>query len=211
MDRQAICQNLVEPQVRVVLLWGISATPQTSPRDLDLHLVGSTARPTLTGGTAAGRGAPSDRFHIGYANGTSQMSYNETTGAYLGYPGDSAGTKSTASWVLDDTSYGGPEAMNIFRYGGGQYAKGIYSYSVYKYASSATANSGWGTQTISMYVWDSQGLVTKVSFPSNLSSVTGYWKALKINISGNSRAKRTIVEGGGFFSGDYTTKSSMDW
>ncbi len=115
IGQQALCQVLVEPQVRAVLLWG------SNPRDLDLHVVGPTAK-------TASDGAPTNRFHIWY----DERSWDENTGKYTA-AGNPDGTSSTTSLVQDDTTSFGPEAINLFGHGTG-YAFGTYTWSVYDYS-----------------------------------------------------------------------------
>jgi uncharacterized protein YfaP (DUF2135 family) len=209
INRQPLCETLSEPQVRVILTWG------STPADIDLHLVGPTAGTISTDTTGVN---PSNRFHIGYKDSTSpygmsddcyNFSFDEGTAAYV-TGRDQYGSKSTVSLVLDDTDGYGPEAINLFRFNGSQFAKGTYTYTVYRWS----ANSGtWGTDSISMAVYDSGGMVRENLFPSSVdpSSVGRYWKAMKIKILGNMRSKRTIIPVNEFDSLTYYTKSTLDW
>lgn len=203
---QALCEILQEPQVRVVLLWGLT------PTDLDLHVTGPSNSSVIADGT------PNNRFHVGYigtggtADSDYNKSFNEKTGAYpLG--GDPGGVKSTTSLVQDDYVGGyGPEAINLFRWGGVQYARGFYTYTVYRW--SANGNT-WGTNPITMRIYDSQGMARELNFPGPPGTDLRYWKAFKINIQGNSRSSRqiTIINQFSSFTGgqDWRTKSSLDW
>jgi hypothetical protein len=193
---QALCEVLQEPQVRVVLLWG------ATPEDLDLHLVGPTTKTLTTGNTGVN---PNNRFHTYWS---SQKSFNESTGTYYSN-GDPGGVRSTASLVQDDTTSYGPEAQNLFRWGGGQFARGYYTYTVHRWYSSL--GSTWGTIPITMRIYDSQGMARELNFPGPPSTDLTYWKAFKINIQGNSRAQRSIIILNQFGTLDYSTKSTLDW
>lgn len=199
LGSQAMCEVLDEPQVRVILLWGGRTSSPTDPSDLDLHLVGPTNK------TVSVDGAPNNRFHIYWSN---SKSFNENTGAYIaGAMGDLTGTQSTSSLVQDDTTYFGPEAINLFRYGGNQYVYGVYTYTVHRWS----ANGGsWGYSPITMRVYDSQGMAREINFPSGAPS-DRYWKAIKINIQGIGRANRTITVYNQFGTLTYDSKSSMNW
>jgi len=196
IERQAICEILTEPQVRVILLWG------DVPSDLDLHLVGPTTK-TITNGNDGND--PTNRFHTYWSN---QKSYSEATGQQIADP-DWYGTSATASLVQDDTTSYGPESMNLFKTGGVQFAKGVYTYTIHNWSYE---NGSWGTAPITSRIYDSGGLVREVNFPSGDPTLYAiYWKMFKINIQGNSRSKRTITVVNQFDSLNYLSKSSMDW
>jgi hypothetical protein len=196
IERQAICEILTEPQVRVILLWG------ATPTDLDLHLVGPTTKTITVDNSGVN---PTNRFHTYWSN---QKSYSEATGSHSS-AADWYGTSATASLVQDDTTSYGPESMNLFKTGGVQFAKGVYTYTIHNW--SYEGNS-WGTASITSRIYDSGGLVREVNFPSgDPTSYARYWKMFKINIQGNSRSKRTITVVNQFDSFTYNSKSTMDW
>jgi hypothetical protein len=192
-SRYALCEILTEPHVRVIVQWG------DSPSDLDLHVVGPTAKNNTSDGT------PNNRFHV-YWHG--HKSWDENTGAYAS-GADPTGTSSTTSLVQDDTNSYGPEAINLFGYGSG-YANGIYTFTVHNFS-----NSDWyaSTTPTTMRVFDSQGLVMQMPLPTGAGSNIWYWKMIKINISGQSRNQRVITVDDTFASPNltYSSKSSMNW
>jgi hypothetical protein len=121
MGRQALCELLIEPQVRFVYQW------DSHPSDPDIFLTGPTSK------DASAWGLPANRFYIRSA----LKNYNEATGVQWGGitdNGDWYGTSSTASLVQDSVTGYGPEAINLYRYGGVQYAKGMYTFTVHRYA-----------------------------------------------------------------------------
>lgn len=203
ISNQAICAHLVEPQVRVIVLWG------PAPADLDIHLVGPTSVAQDTD--------PSNRFHVYYG----ADSFDESSGTYSN-DGDIYGTSSTASLVQDvwpgndltpDGGFG-PEAINLWRYGGVQYARGIYTYSVRNYSQ-----TDWyaGQKDITMRIYDSQGLRREIIMPTGADdprNTTRDWKALKITVLGNSRSKRLIYvpsQNVFFNGGNNGSKAGFDW
>ncbi len=202
--RYALCEILDEPQIRVIVLWG------STPVDLDLHLVGPTYQNETTLGT------PNDRFHTYWVN--SYKSYNETDGSYIPGTynatldrevGDIEGTMATASLVQDDVTSYGPETMNIYRLGAVQYARGIYTYTLHRYSDNGFT---WGTNPITMRVYDSQGMVREINFPSTPPDPDlRYWKIFKINIQGSSRSRRTLYVVNQFDNLSLGNKESMDW
>ncbi len=193
--RYALCEILVEPHVRVIVQWG------PNPRDYDLHVVGPTDNADT--GDSRWDGAPTNRFHV-YWSG--HKSWNENTGRYLS-GADPSGTSSTTSLVQDDTDGYGPEAINLFGYGSG-YDYGIYTYTVHKY----TSTGSWHDYPVTMRVFDSQGLVEQISVPSTDPASNRYWKALKINCQGPSRAQRTVtVENTWANFSSYSSKSELNW
>lgn len=222
MGRQAICAYLVEPMVRTIALWG------AKPDDLDLHVVGPTAQTVTEADTAYNN--PQNRFHVGYIGYTTnawQYNYNELTGLYERGQGgsstvpDRAGTKSTTALVQDVypgnpyTGAGyGPEAINLWRYGGVQYAKGIYTYTLRNYSG-----TNWyaGGRNIIIRIYDSQGMVREIIMPQGANdpgNTTRDWKAVKINIQGNSRSKRFIfvpTQNIFFNAGVDRNKAGFDW
>ncbi len=210
MGRQAICAYLVEPMVRAIVLWG------QYPNDLDFHVVGPSAKKvTETYGSG-----PEDRFHVGYVSPW-QYNFNEATGGYEWSNPDRAGTRSTTALVQDvysgnpltGTGYG-PEAINLWRYGGVQYARGIYTYTVRNYSQTNWYQS---PQNITLRIYDSMGMRREVIMPRGANSpgsTTRDWKAVKINIQGNSRAKRTIIvpsQDVFFNAGNNNNKAGFDW
>jgi len=222
MGRQAICAYLVEPMVRTIALWG------SVPQDLDLHVVGPTAQTVTEADTTYNN--PQNRFHVGYIGYTTnawQYNFNELTGLYERGPGgsstvpDRTGTKSTTALVQDvypgnpNTGAGyGPEAINLWRYGGVQYAKGIYTYTLRNYSG-----TNWyaGGRNIIIRIYDSQGMVREIIMPQGATdpgNTTRDWKAVKINIQGNSRNKRYIfvpTQNIFFNAGFDRNKAGFDW
>ncbi len=211
ISNQAICAYLIEPQVRVIVLWG------PRPKDLDLHVVGPSAK-TVTETYGSG---PNNRFHVGYV-APWQYNFNEATGTYEWSNPDRDGTRSTTALVQDVypgnplTPGGGygPEAINLWRYGGVQYARGIYTYTVRNYSK-----TDWyeGKQNITLRVYDSIGMRREVIMPTGASdpaNTTRDWKALKINIQGNSRAKRYLYvpsQSVFFNAGTDNNKAGFNW
>lgn len=211
ISNQAICAYLIEPQVRVIVLWG------PRPRDLDLHVVGPSAK-TVTETYGSG---PANRFHVGYVTPW-QYNFNEATGTYEWSNPDRDGTRSTTALVQDVypgnplTPNGGfgPEAINLWRYGGVQYARGIYTYTVRNYSE-----TDWyaGNQNITLRVYDSLGMRREVIMPTGASdpgNTTRDWKALKINIQGNTREKRYLYvpsQSVFFNAGADNNKAGFDW
>jgi|GEM_PF-1628874 len=202
IGRQAICEVLAEPALRVIVLWG------PTPEDIDLHLVG----PTTIGDTDTG--SPNDRFHVFWS---SHKTWDEVLGDYIAGDGDSfsngdtTGTKSTASLVQDITSGGyGPEAINLYRHGSVQYPRGVYTFTVHNWDGDPWVPDGY---SITMRVYDALGMAREINFP--VTGWTGanprYWKAAKIDIQGIGRSKRKIHVVNQFGSLDYSSKSSMDW
>jgi hypothetical protein len=189
--RYAMCEILSEPHLRIVVQWG------SSPSDLDLHVVGPTNRAVTSDGT------PNNRFHV-YWNNQKSFDENKTSNFYSS-GSDPNGTSSTTSLVQDATSGYGPEAINLFGYGAG-YANGIYTYTVHKYSSGGT----WYDAPVTLRVFDSQGLVMQLSVPTGAGTLR-YWKAIKINISGQSRSQRVITVQNTFDTLTYSSKSSMNW
>ncbi len=129
MGRQALCELLMEPQVRFVYQW------DSHPSDPDIFLTGPTSK------DLSGYGTPANRFVIRSA----LKNYNEATGQQWGGitdNGDWYGTSSTASLVQDSVTGYGPEAINLYRYGGVQYAKGMYTFTVHRFAYTARDTSG---------------------------------------------------------------------
>jgi hypothetical protein len=222
MGRQAICAYLVEPMVRTIALWG------SDPKDLDLHVVGPTAQTVTEADTTYNN--PQNRFHVGYIGYTTnawQYNFNELTGLYERGQGgsstvpDRTGTKSTTALVQDvypgnpNTGAGyGPEAINLWRYGGVQYAKGIYTYTLRNYSG-----TNWyaGGRNIIIRIYDSQGMVREIIMPQGATdpgNTTRDWKAVKINIQGNSRSKRYIfvpTQNVFFNAGVDRNKAGFDW
>lgn len=224
MGRQAICAYLVEPLVRVIVLWG------QYPNDLDLHVVGPTSQTVTEADTNYNN--PQNRFHVGYIGYSStawQYNYNEQTGLYERGTGgsttvpDRTGTKSTTALVQDVypgnpiTGAGyGPEAINLWRYGGVQYARGIYTYTVRNYEG-----TDWyaGGINIVVRIYDSQGMVREIIMPTGANdpgNTTRDWKACKITIQGNSRSQRyiyvpSILQGVFFNAGVDRNKAGFDW
>lgn len=222
MGRQAICAYLVEPMVRTIALWG------AVPEDLDLHVVGPTAQTVTEADTNYNN--PQNRFHVGYIGYSStawQYNFNELTGLYERGQGgsstvpDRTGTKSTTALVQDvypgnpNTGAGyGPEAINLWRYGGVQYAKGIYTYTLRNYSG-----TNWyaGGINIIIRIYDSQGMVREIIMPQGANdpgNTTRDWKAVKINIQGNSRSKRYIfvpTQNVFFNAGLDRNKAGFDW
>ncbi|MCX8122680.1 MAG: carboxypeptidase-like regulatory domain-containing protein [Spirochaetes bacterium] len=223
IGRQAICAYLVEPMVRVIVLWG------QNPQDLDLHVVGPTSQTVVEADTAYNN--PQNRFHVGYIGYTNykwQYNYNELTGAYergddkssTTVP-DRTGTKSTTALVQDvypgNTITGsgyGPEAINLWRYGGVQYARGIFTYTVRNWSG-----TDWyaGGRDVIVRIYDSQGMVQQILMPQGATdpgNTTRDWKAVKINIQGNTRSKRIIyvpTQGVFFNAGVDRNKAGFDW
>ncbi len=204
LGRQAMCKELTEPQVRVVVLWGFT------PSDLDLHLVGPT-------NVTPADGAPANRFLVYWSN---HKSYSEKTGTFSN-SGDPSGTTYTASLVRDvtagydngdGTSGGyGPEAINLFRAAGVQYVRGLYTYTLRDWTNQSDPTAAkWLAYPITMRVYDSQGLVREINFPSVAADVN-CWKAIKINILGNSRSQRYINVVNQFGNIADSSKSGMDW
>lgn len=191
VGQQALCQVLAEPQVRVVLLWG------AAPADLDLHVVGPTAKAVTVDG------APSDRFHVYWNN---RKSFDENTGNYTA-GADPSGASSTTSLVQDDTNSYGPEAINLFGHGVG-YPRGVYTFTVHNYSS-----TNWYAAPITLRIYDSQGLVQELPIPNGGGS-DGYWRAFKIDIQGPSRAQRTVTVSNTFAAApnnSWNSKSTMNW
>lgn len=203
IERQAICAHLVEPQVRVITLWGYY------PRDLDMHLVGPTSK-TISSGDPDGA---TNRFHVGYVGGY-HYNYNEATGTYETATPDRDGTSSTAALVQDDVSGYGPEAINLWRYGGVQYARGIYTYTIRNYSETNWYQSA---TNIIVRVYDSQGMRQQIIMPTGAddpADTTRDWKALKITVQGNSRAMRPIYvpsQNIYFNAGSDNSKAGFDW
>ncbi len=195
MGRQAICEILSEPQVRVIVLWG------NTPDDLDLHLVGPSSQ------NVSDSDGDSDRFHT-YWSG--HKSFDEITGGYSG-SGDTTGSSSTASLVQDITSGGyGPEAMNLYRHAGVQYARGIYTFTVHNWSGTTWMPAG---SAITMRVYDSLGMAREINFPTTGWSASNprYWKAAKIDVQGIGRSNRKIHVVNQFADLTYGSKESMDW
>jgi hypothetical protein len=189
VDRQALCEILTEPHLRVVLLWG------ATPVDLDLHVVGPTAKTVSTDGT------PNNRFHVFFQ---SVKSFNENTGAYTA-AADPTGASSTTSLVQDDTTSYGPEAVNLFGVGSG-YANGVYTFSVHKWSNGGT----WYDFPVTLRIYDSQGMAREIPIPNGAGALR-YWQAFKIDSQGNSRAQRTLTVVNTFATLTYDSKSSMNW
>jgi hypothetical protein len=185
--RYALCEILAEPHLRVVVQWG------SSPRDLDLHVVGPTNKSVNP--------APTNRFHVYWNN---FRSFDENTGTYSS-SGDPDGTSSTTSLVQDSRQGYGPEAINLFGHQSG-YANGIYTYTVHNFSQ-----SDWYTAPITMRVFDSQGLVMQLSVPNGAGQNLWFWEAIKITITGESRSQRTIQVQNTFNNLTLGSKSSMDW
>ncbi len=225
IGRQAICAILVEPMVRVIVLWG------QYPEDLDLHVVGPTSQ-SVTEARDDSPASPANRFHVGYIGVTGtgwQYNYNELTGLYERGTGgsttvpDRSGTKSTTALVQDvypgnpitGSGYG-PEAINLWRYGGVQYAKGIYTYTVRNFSG-----TNWyaGGINIIVRIYDSQGMVREVIMPQGANepgNTTRDWKTVKINIQGNMRSKRyiyvpSLLQGVFYNAGPNYYKRGFDW
>jgi hypothetical protein len=204
IGRQAICEVLTEPQVRVIVLWG--ATPQ----DLDFHVVG----PTTYGDAES---TPNNRFHVYWST---HKTFDEVIGDYVTGDGnswdygDTLGVKSTTSLVQDvRASYYpgyGPEAINLYRHNTTQYSRGIYTYTVDNWSQTTWVPSG---SAITMRVYDSLGMAREINFPSSgwSGATPRYWKAIKINIQGIGRTKRIIYVINQFGSLTYDNKTSMDW
>lgn len=181
LDNLAVCEFLPPYQVRVVVQWG------ENPKDLDLHLVGPTAK------------LASGRFHIYY----NRKSYNENDGTYP-YGADENGTRSTASLVQDDTRSYGPEAINIFNFGSG-YALGTYTYTLHNWSG-----TDWAGTAISARIFDSEGLMREVPFPSNATNER-YWKMFQIDVQGPDRSDKTLIIENTFATLVYNNDESMDW
>lgn len=127
IGRQAICEELFEPQVRFIYQWF------EYPSDPDIYLTGPTAKTVTI--------EPTNRFIIW----SDLKNYNEATGNQWGGitdNGDWYGTQTTASLVMDAVTGYGPEAINMYRYGGAQYAWGIYTFSVHRFAYNPYWKSG---------------------------------------------------------------------
>ncbi len=190
LDRLAICEQLQPYQVRVVVQWG------SSPEDLDLHMVGPTAK--LASGI----------FHIWWANEPGnwrspsylRKTYNEATGEYL-EDSDASGTRSTASLVQDDTDKYGPEAINIFN----GYKNGIYTYTVHNWSG-----GDWNGAAITARIYDTEGEMTVLPFPS-VSTDDLYWKMFKIDIQGPNRSDKTLMIENSFGTLDHDDDESMNW
>ena len=204
MGRQAICEILAEPQVRVIVLWG------ATPADLDLHLVG----PTVTGDSDTGN--PTDRFHVYWSN---HKTFDEYTGNYIAGDGgswsrgDTTGTMSTASLVQDITAANpgyGPEAINLYRHGNTQYARGVYTFTVDNWSETEWVPAGY---SITMRVYDAIGMAREINFPTTgwSGASPNFWKAIKIDIQGVGRSNRTIHVVNQFADLSYGSKESMDW
>ncbi len=119
IGRQALCEELFEPQVRFIYQWF------DFPSDPDIYLTGATAK-TVTP-------APTNRFIIW----SDLKNFNEATGEQWGGitdNGDWYGTSTTASLVMDTVTGFGPEAINMYRFGGAQYAWGVYAFTVHRFA-----------------------------------------------------------------------------
>ncbi len=222
IGRQALCAYLIEPMVRVIVLWG------NVPQDLDLHVVGPTSQTVVEADTNYNN--PQNRFHVGYIGYTTnawQYNYYELTGLYERGPGgsstvpDRTGTKSTTALVQDVypgnpiTGAGfGPEAINLWRCGGVQYARGIYTYTVRNFSG-----TNWyaGGTDIVVRIYDSQGMVRQILMPvgaNDPGNTTRDWKAVKINIQGNSRSQRYIfvpTQNIFFNAGLDSNKAGFDW
>jgi len=198
LGRPALCNVLVEPQIRIVMFWG------ATPNDLDLHIVGPSKH-TVTDtynfeGTAVDM--INERFHV-WSLG---RNFDEGTGDYvdLSGAGDPNGTSSTTSLVMDinggTLSGYGPEAINLFRRAGTQYAYGIYKVTVNNwmlYANGTDAEDFW-TDESRFIIYDAHGMWRTIIFPSSGFNFSDpditFWKAFKINIQGTSRSKRTLSE-----------------
>jgi hypothetical protein len=169
--RLALCQNLAPYQIRVTVQWG------ASPEDLDLHVVGPSARTVQETDSTYG-GPTNNRFHVFYRN---QKSFNETlSSGYYSGTGDPNGTSSTTSLVQDTTSGYGPESINIFKTVG-DYAAGVYKFSVHDYS-----HTSWYASDIVMRVYNQYGMVREISFPAGAG--TQYlWKAIRITVAGASQ------------------------
>jgi len=127
--RLALCEYLVEPQVRFIYQW------EDFPSDPDIFLAGPTSTSVTTDGN------PSNRFCVR----SEHKSFNESTGQYGGGivdPGDWYGTSSTTSLVMDTVTGFGPESINLYRYGTAQYARGVYSFTVHRFAYNPRNTSG---------------------------------------------------------------------
>lgn len=214
IGRQAICAYLIEPMVRVIVLWG------DKPEDLDLHVVGPTAQTVTEEDTNYNN--PRNRFHVGYI-GEWQYNYNEATGTYSYSNPDRTGTKSTTALVQDVypgnpiTGAGyGPEAINLWRYGGVQYARGVYTYTVRNYSTTDWYEGGIN---VVLRIYDSNGMVREIIMPAGANDPTNTtrdWKAVKITIQGNSRSQRfiyvpSLLQGVFFNAGWNINKAGFDW
>lgn len=188
VSRVAICEILSEPQVRVIVQWS------KTPADLDLHVVGPTAK-------TATDGLPAERFHVYWSN---QKSYNENDGKYSA-AADPRGTASTTSLVQDSRTSWGPESINIFGFGSG-YALGTYTFTVHQYSNDGT----WYDGPVTMRVFDARGLVYELPVPTGAGTLR-YWKALKLDLRGLASEDRSIIVENSFATLDYRSKTSMDW
>jgi hypothetical protein len=191
--------------VRVFVQWG------ASPADLDLNLVGRSAK-NVTEVVNAETGF---KFHVFWR----QKNFNENTGTYdTASSGDTIGNRSTAALVQDNTSSFGPETINIYGYGSG-YAYGSYKFSLHNYTERAkTTPLEWNTNyPITARIYDSNGLVLEIPFPYNIADTNDVWRIFDLNISGVGRENRAINVISSFVdrnSPQYSSKSAstgMDW
>jgi hypothetical protein len=206
MGMQALCEILLEPQVRFVLLWG------ETPYDLDLHIVGPASNDDVT-----------SRFMVYYGN----ESYNVGTNTSID-DGDTEGIFATTSLVQDiypgNGFYGyGPEAINLYRLSNVQYARGVYCLTVRNYSlySGATNHdTAWDSSltSITMRIYDSGGLFREVNFPSDSSLWTGTsgtsynsWKLIKMTVRGTGRKNRSFKVINEFYNASGTSTTTFDW
>lgn len=193
--RYALCQEIAEPQLRVIVQWG------PDPDDLDLHVVG----PTATKDPADGD--PDYRFHVYY----DRYSWLESTGTYDNNDPDPNGSFSTTSLVQDNTDYYGPESINLFGTNGG-YHNGVYTFSVHNYSDrNIPGIPRWYIYPVTMRIFDKDGLVRQISVPTGAAAQEDCWKAIKITMS-RSPYSQLPVEGGTFFNNTSTSnKQQFDW
>lgn len=170
IGRQAICSVLTEPQVRVIYLW------DAYPSDPDMYMTG----PTMV---TQSDYAPANRFLIW----SGAKSFNERDGAYydtdIQNHGDWYGEHSTASLVQDGVTGYGPEAINLYRCDGVQYAKGTYTFTVHRFAY----NPRYANATTSAFKLTS-------TVTSGSATVTGTVPTT-YDLTGTNRVKCTVANG----------------
>ncbi len=194
--RYALCQEIAEPQLRVIVQWG------PDPDDLDLHVVG----PTATKDPADGD--PDYRFHVYY----DRYSWLESSGTYDNNDPDPNGDFSTTSLVQDNTDYYGPESINLFGTNGG-YSNGVYTFSVHNYTDRGYSSSvpRWYIYPVTMRIFDKDGLVRQISVPTGAAAGQDCWKAIKITMT-RSPYSRSLAEEGTFFNNTSTgDKAQFNW
>jgi hypothetical protein len=198
--RYALCKEISEPQLRVIVQWG------ADPHDLDLHCVGPSLKSVPRGEDNSA--TPTNRFHTWY----SQLSYQEKTGTYNAGFRDETGSWATTSLVQDNTSNYGPESTNLFGTNDG-YADGVYTFSVHNYSDRAYSSTvpRWYVNPVTMRIFDKDGLVRQISVPTGAGNGQDCWKAIKITMT-RSPYSRSLSENGTFFNNSNTdVKSEFNW